>query len=97
LRRLEERFTAVNRGRPKASALQSFTSLDIPHSFIKEFSAKYPASMTQLLTSEDKAFFLAISQCHGQKPVPFIPTPDASFEVWFKKAYIFLLSLIFLF
>jgi fatty acid synthase subunit alpha len=97
LRRVEERFAGVNGGGPKASALQSFTSLDIPHSFIKEFSAKYPASTTQLLASEDKAFFLAISQRHGQKPVPFIPILDASFEVWFKKVYILLSSLIFLF
>src|SRR5882762_1340803 len=63
---------------PKASALQSFASL-------KEFSAKYPASTTQLLASEDKAFFLPISQRCGQKSVPFIPILDASFEVWIKR------------
>ena len=34
---------------------------------------------------EDMAYFLAISQRLGQKPVPFIPVLDASFEVWFKK------------
>jgi len=50
LRRVEERFAGVNGGGPKASALQSFTSLDIPHPLIKEFSAKYPASTTQLLS-----------------------------------------------
>jgi hypothetical protein len=75
----------VNGGGAKASALQSFASLDNPHSFVKDFFAKYPASSTQLLASEDKAYFLAISQRRGQKPVPFIPILDADFEVWFKK------------
>ena len=86
LRRVEERFAGVNGGGPKASVLQSFTSFDNPHSFVKEFFTKYPALTTQLLASEDKAYFLAISQRCGQKPVPFIPILDASFEVWFKKA-----------
>jgi fatty acid synthase subunit alpha, fungi type len=84
LRRVEERFAGVNGG-AKASVLQSFKSLNNPHSFVEDFFAKYPASTTQLLASEDKAYFLAISQRHGQKTVPFIPILDASFEVWFKK------------
>jgi fatty acid synthase subunit alpha, fungi type len=85
LRRVEERFAGMNGGGAKASALQSFASLDNPHSFVKDFFAKYPASSTQLLASEDKAHFLAISQRRGQKPVPFIPIFDADFNVWFKK------------
>ena len=39
----------------------------------------------QLLAAEDTAYFLAILQRPGQKPVPFIPVLDAGFEVWFKK------------
>ncbi|KAJ3995461.1 hypothetical protein F5050DRAFT_1827606 [Lentinula boryana] len=35
--------------------------------------------------SDDSGYFLAISQRRGQKPVPFIPVLDVSFEVWFKK------------
>ena len=88
LRRVEERFAGVNGGGAKASVLQSFTSLNNPHAFVTEFFAKYPASTTQLLASEDKAYFLAISQRRGQKPVPFIPILDANFEVWFKKVCI---------
>ena len=41
----------------------------------------YPLAAEQLLAAEDTAYFLAISQ----RPVPFIPVLDASFEVWFKK------------
>ena len=86
--RVIERFAGVNRDGPKALVLQSFMSLDISHSFIKEFSTKYPALTMQLFASKDKAFFLPISQYYGQEPVPFISILDASFEVWFKKVYI---------
>ena len=85
LRRIEERFAGVNGGGQVPSILQSFTSLDQPHVFVEEFFEKYPAGTTQLVSAEDKAYFLAIAQRPGQKPVPFIPILDASFEVWFKK------------
>ncbi|KAA1467738.1 fatty acid synthase [Dentipellis sp. KUC8613] len=85
LRRVEERFAGVNGGAPKASILQSFTSLDKPAAFIEEFFKAYPLATEQLLASEDKAYFMNIAQRPGQKPVPFIPVLDASFEVWFKK------------
>ncbi|KAH8117927.1 fatty acid synthase [Phellopilus nigrolimitatus] len=81
LRRIEERFAGVN----KASLLQSYTSLDEPSAFIETFFATFTEPTQQLLAAEDKAFFLAIAQRPGQKPVPFIPVLDASFEVWFKK------------
>jgi len=85
LRRIEERFAGVNGGGQVPSILQSFASLDQPHVFVEEFFEKYPAGTTQLVSAEDKAYFLAIAQRPGQKPVPFIPILDASFEVWFKK------------
>ncbi|KAJ7019830.1 fatty acid synthase [Mycena alexandri] len=85
LRRVEERFAGVNGGGDKPSLLQSYTSLDDPLPFIESFLKEYPIATRQLLASEDSAFFLAISQRAGQKPVPFIPVLDASFEVWFKK------------
>lgn len=85
LRRVEERFAGVNDGGKKPSLLQAFSSLDEPHNFVDKFFAEYPLAKEQLLASEDKAYFLAISQRPGQKPVPFIPVLDASFEVWFKK------------
>ncbi|KAJ7808682.1 hypothetical protein B0H14DRAFT_3761317 [Mycena olivaceomarginata] len=82
LRRVEERFAGVNGGSDKPSLLQSYTSLDDPLPFIESFLKAYPIATRQLLASEDSAFFLAISQRAGQKPVPFIPVLDASFEVW---------------
>ncbi|KAG8905251.1 3-oxoacyl-[acyl-carrier-protein] synthase [Tulasnella sp. 403] len=84
LRRVEERFAGVD-GKPKSSILQSYTSLDSPSDFIAEFFNKYPLAAEQLVASEDRAYFLAIAQRPGQKPAPFIPVLDASFEVWFKK------------
>lgn len=80
-RRVEERFA----GEMRPSILQSFLELDSPVEFVKKFFNTYPAACEQLVTSEDAAFFLAISQRPGQKPVPFIPVLDADFGVWFKK------------
>ncbi|KII85134.1 hypothetical protein PLICRDRAFT_45274 [Plicaturopsis crispa FD-325 SS-3] len=85
LRRVEERFAGVNGHGPKPSILQSFKTLDDPLPFIEQFFNTYPLASEQLLASEDKAYFLTISQRPGQKPAPFIPILDANFEVWFKK------------
>lgn len=85
LRCIEEHFAGVNGHKSKPSILQSYTSLEKPHDFIKKFFETYSEAAEQLLASEDKAFFLAVAQRPGQKPVPFIPVLDASFEVWFKK------------
>ncbi|KAG8213088.1 hypothetical protein J3R82DRAFT_11484 [Butyriboletus roseoflavus] len=84
LRRVEERFAGVDGG-PKLSILQSFKELDNPSAFVDAFFTKYSAATRQLLAAEDRAYFLTISQRPGQKPAPFIPILDASFEVWFKK------------
>ena len=84
LRHVEERFADVNGGL-KPSILQSFNQLDNPTPFVTKFFNKYSAPAEQLLVAEDRAYFLTILQCPGQKPVPFIPILDASFEVWFKK------------
>ena len=85
LRRIEERFAGVDGRKTKPSLLQTYSTLDEPTDFIKKFFADYPEATNQLLAAEDKAYFLAISQRPGQKPAPFIPVLDASFEVWFKK------------
>jgi fatty acid synthase subunit alpha len=84
LRRVEERFAGAVGG-VKASILQNFTELDDPTSFVSKFLEKYPLATEQLVGAEDKAYFLTICQRPGQKPVPFIPILDATFEVWFKK------------
>ena len=65
----------------KPSLLQNFSPLDDPLPFVETFFAKYPLAAEQLLAAEDRAYFLAISQRPGQKPVPFILVLDASFEV----------------
>ena len=72
-------------GGQKASILQSYTSLDKPCLFVEGFSKKHPLATEQLIASEDKAFFMMITQHPGQKPVPFIPILDSTFEVCFKK------------
>jgi fatty acid synthase subunit alpha, fungi type len=80
-RRVEERFA----GEMRPSILQSYLELDGPHEFVQKFFKTYPVACEQLVASEDAAYFLAISQRPGQKPVPFIPVLDADFGVWFKK------------
>jgi len=85
LRRTEDRLSEVNDSSPKESAIQSYESLNDPQPFLKEFFAKYPAATTQILASEDIAYFLAICQRPGQKPCPFVAVLDNNFEVWFKK------------
>lgn len=85
LRRVEERFAGVNNYVTKPSLLQSFAALDDPLPFVDKFFLSYPLATDQLLSAEDTAYFVAITQRPGQKPVPFIPVLDSSFEVWFKK------------
>ncbi|KAG8724432.1 3-oxoacyl-[acyl-carrier-protein] synthase [Ceratobasidium sp. 395] len=82
--RVEERFADGDVKRP-TSILQSFIELDEPTRFSDKFFKAYPLASKQLFAAEDKAYFLAIAQRPGQKPVPFVPVLDASFEVWFKK------------
>lgn len=85
LRRVEERFAGVDGIRTKESLIQSFTVLNDPLPAVDSFFASYPRAKTQLVAAEDKAYFLTICQRPGQKPVPFIPILDNTFEVWFKK------------
>lgn len=85
LRRVEERFAGVDGIRTKESLIQSFTVLNDPFPATDSFFASYPQAKTQLVAAEDKAYFLIICQRPGQKPVPFIPILDNTFEVWFKK------------
>ncbi|KAH9810339.1 hypothetical protein DFH28DRAFT_903061 [Melampsora americana] len=84
LRRIEERLSEVN-GAAKVSELQSYSELDLPQEFLIRFFNRYPEAKTQILASEDIAYFLALSQRPGQKPVPFIPVLDSNFGIWFKK------------
>ncbi|KAF8440943.1 hypothetical protein L210DRAFT_3645192 [Boletus edulis BED1] len=84
LRCVEEHFAGVD-GRPKLSNLQSFTEPDRSSAFIDVFLMKYSDITHQLLAAEDHAYFLTISQCPRQKPVPFIPIFDANCKAQPKK------------
>ena len=81
----EELLGGVNGSGGTHSAVQSFSTLSEPLPFVEEFFKLYPLARELLLASKDRAYFLAISQRPGQKPVSFIPVLDANFEVWFKK------------
>ncbi|GAA6057216.1 hypothetical protein JCM3770_003265 [Rhodotorula araucariae] len=85
IRRVEERLSNVNDSNLKVSVLQSYSELNEPDQFLQKFLEAFPAAKDQILASADVAYFLAISQRPGQKPVPFIPVLDASFGIWFKK------------
>ncbi|BGP17655.1 hypothetical protein JCM10213_004639 [Rhodosporidiobolus nylandii] len=85
IRRVEERLSNVNDSGVKISSLQSYTELNEPEAFLKKFLEQYPEAEDQILASADVAYFLAIAQRPGQKPVPFIPVLDANFGIWFKK------------
>ena len=45
----------------------------------------YPRMVEQLMIYQDARNFIAMCKRKGQKPVPFIPILDESFETWFKK------------
>ena len=59
---VEGRFAGVDDGGPKASILQSYTSLDRLFAFVSTFFEKYPLETEQLLAYEDKSYFLNIAQ-----------------------------------
>ena len=80
----QERFTGIDGGGAKLSFFQSFKLFDDPHQGILQD----PAPTIQLLESEDKADFLAISQHPTQTLSPFISILDTDFEVWRKKVSI---------
>ena len=82
IRRVEERFT-VGAGKP--SLIQSYSELDQPYTTIDKVLAAYPEAEDQLINAQDVQHFLLLCQRRGQKPVPFVPCLDDSFEFFFKK------------
>jgi enoyl reductase-like protein/acyl dehydratase len=87
IRRVEERFAGISSARgPKMSVLQSYSTLqEDPNSVLDSFFAEYPDAKEFWLSAEDDAFFVQLCQRPGQKPVPFVPVLDGSFQTWFKK------------
>lgn len=82
MRRVEERFSA---GKGKASIIQSYAELENPFATVDKFVTAYPEASEQLINAQDVQHFLLLCQRRGQKPVPFVPCLDDSFEFFFKK------------
>lgn len=82
MRRVEERFSA---GKGKASIIQSYAELENPFPTVDKFVAAYPEAGEQLINAQDVQHFLLLCQRRGQKPVPFVPVLDDTFEFFFKK------------
>ena len=82
IRRLEERFTSTP-GKP--SLIQSYSELDEPYAMVDRVISEYPQAKEQLISAQDVQYFLLLCQRRGQKPVPFVPSLDENFELFFKK------------
>lgn len=83
IHRIEERFTS---GDGKASVVQSFSEFEKgPFPIVEQVVAEYPEADQQLINAQDCQHFLLLCQRRGQKPVPFVPCLDDTFEFFFKK------------
>ncbi|EGZ23948.1 hypothetical protein PHYSODRAFT_556584 [Phytophthora sojae] len=78
--RTEERFR-----RESSGALFDQSELKSnPRGTLSAFIAKYPATVSTLLSVPDCDFFLELCRTGG-KPVNFVPAIDTDFKTWFKK------------
>ncbi|KAK3715893.1 beta subunit of fatty acid synthetase [Vermiconidia calcicola] len=82
IRRIEERFTT---GEGKSSIVQNYRELDDPFPTVQKVLEEYPEADRQLINAQDCQHFLLLCQRRGQKPVPFVPCLDDTFELFFKK------------
>ena len=82
IRRVEERFTTTS---DKGSLIQNYSELDDPFPTVEKVLAAYPEAENQLINAQDCQHFLLLCQRRGQKPVPFVPCLDDTFEFFFKK------------
>jgi fatty acid synthase subunit beta len=81
IRRLEERFSTSS----NESLIQSYEELNDPFPMIEKVFKAYPEADHQLINAQDVQHFLLLCQRRGQKPVPFVPVLDDTFEFFFKK------------
>ncbi|KAE9067205.1 Fatty acid synthase subunit beta, partial [Phytophthora fragariae] len=78
--RTEERFR-----RESSGALFDQSELKSnPRGTVSAFIAKYPATVSTLLSVPDCDFFLDLCRTGG-KPVNFVPAIDTEFKTWFMK------------
>ncbi|KAF2209620.1 hypothetical protein CERZMDRAFT_46958 [Cercospora zeae-maydis SCOH1-5] len=82
IRRIEERFAETNGA---GSLIQNYTELDDPFGTVAKVLEAYPEADVQLINAQDVQHFLLLCQRRGQKPVPFVPCLDDTFEFFFKK------------
>lgn len=82
IRRIEERFAPAD---GTGSLVQNYSELDKPDETIARVLKAYPAADSQLINAQDCQHFLLLCQRRGQKPVPFVPCLDDTFEFFFKK------------
>ncbi|OBW69814.1 MAG: Uncharacterized protein AUREO_001380 [Aureobasidium pullulans] len=82
IRRTEGRFTSTAN---KSSLVQNYAEMNEPFAVVEKFLAAYPEAEKQLINAQDVQHFIQLCQRQGQKPVPFVPALDASFEFFFKK------------
>ena len=83
IHRIEERFTSAN---GKESIVQSYSEWDKdPFPLVEQVVKEYPEADQQLINAQDCQHFLLLCQRRGQKPVPFVPCLDDTFEFFFKK------------
>ncbi|KAF1953561.1 beta subunit of fatty acid synthase [Byssothecium circinans] len=81
IRRVEERFSKSN----TESLIQTYEELNNPYPTVAKVLETYPEASEQLINAQDVQHFLLLCQRRGQKPVPFVPVLDDSFELFFKK------------
>ncbi|OQO10417.1 hypothetical protein B0A48_03713 [Cryoendolithus antarcticus] len=81
LRRIEERFATANNN----SLIQNYSELDEPFTIVQKVLSTYPEADVQLINAQDCQHFLLLCQRRGQKPTPFVPCLDDTFEFFFKK------------
>jgi fatty acid synthase subunit beta, fungi type len=82
IRRLEERFVPTSK---QPSFIQNYSELADPYVIVDKVLDVYPEAQSQLINAQDVQHFLLLCQRRGQKPVPFVPSLDENFELFFKK------------
>lgn len=84
IRRIEERLP-LSSWELTQPIFTNYAEFNLPFEVLRNLAHAYQESQTQLINQEDQDYFLTICARTGQKPVPFIPVIDGSFETWFKK------------
>ncbi|KAK8057317.1 fatty acid synthase beta subunit dehydratase [Apiospora saccharicola] len=78
--RIEERFSEA-----MEPLISDALCQDDPIQAVTEVKQTFPEAAYTQVFSEDAHYFMQLCRRPGQKPVPFIPALDDSFETWFKK------------